>query len=167
MARTLPTELIELVFSSVDGTQRKTLANICLTNKLGYRAATPVLYRRQGFATPHSDQNTCTTRLLLQCRTLLFNRTLVNDVLEIEHARDDQPVLHAVPWSFLDPEKIRHIFNDELQVPSSIRRLFVEGTAVSRRFAEDNTLLLLTLLCPRLQSLRLNCGFHDWGCRTL
>ena len=51
MAAELPTELIELIFSAVDPSDKKTCASICATNKLGQKVVTPLMYRNVGNAT--------------------------------------------------------------------------------------------------------------------
>ena len=100
MAETIPTELIERALTFAAAIDLPTAHAVCLTNKLGRRAGTPILYHTIDIPGIHEDNlvNTRLRRLSLLSRTLLNSRVLAKHVHTIKAYIDDlEGLTYMVP----------------------------------------------------------------------
>lgn len=162
----LPTELIEAIFSSVDDVQ--TLATICTVSKLGKRTATPLLYRSLG-VTIEKCYNTeerewrqeqilrVARSLQLQCRTLLENRELAKNVVELHQYMNGNVSLSHHGMGIVQPEECRQVLSRDINLPRLVVDTIIRGLIGDEPDAETDEayFMLLMSLCPNVTTLRL------------
>ncbi|KAK5124478.1 hypothetical protein LTR85_001695 [Meristemomyces frigidus] len=153
MAAELPTELIEHIFTLANQGDKPTLAAICITNKLGRRAVTPIMYQSVGIAEQQYEPAERTHRLQLLCRTLLENPRLAAIPTGVKHKIDQASHVDCgrLEGSFVSLVERRL---GELNIP---RRVYIPVVDVLEddqfEISEDVYLVLMLLLCTGLQVL--------------
>ena len=125
MAETIPTELIERALAFAASIDLPTARAVCLTNKLGRRAGTPVLYHTIDISGHYQDGlvDVRLRRLSLLSRTLLNSKTLPIHVRCIKVYLDDLEDL-----TYLAPPPPDLV---------ALRKLLKEGLAVSDEQKRD------------------------------
>ncbi|KAK4496286.1 hypothetical protein PRZ48_012266 [Zasmidium cellare] len=164
MAATISTELIESIFEYAAEIDATTAANVCLTNKLGRKIATPVLYRTiriAAFDTNRTNDDPVivwslrSRRLQQLCRTLMDSPGLAKHVRYIDHAVDfGVDDFHADVY---DSAFIRHVWEKTLALNPPVKPAFQATMKLyQHRFESlDMLVFFLLLICSGLESLHL------------
>ena len=157
MTQRLPNELIAHIFSFVDFDDRKTLAALCRSSWALHKIATPLLYEVVGFARSDLRPAERYGRLQLLCKTLLKNPSLARHARMVSHYIDESIRTLGDPMvPMADDEKaqIAHLLRVDMNLPSGILEpIFAQ--VISSRMSEEAFFMLLTLICPNLDTLHL------------
>jgi hypothetical protein len=126
MLQHLPVELIEHIFSSIDPSDKTTLAAVCATGTLGRKVTTPLLYQlielceeRGHHPEAVQAQEKFITKLHLLCRTLLENSQLAGIVQRIKYRIGVETAIYydRIPPKQLKKRAMRRRLQNEMGGP--------------------------------------------------
>ncbi|KAF2720910.1 hypothetical protein K431DRAFT_294796 [Polychaeton citri CBS 116435] len=157
MAQDLPTELIELIFTNVSPSDNVTCAAVSQTNKLGYRAITPLWYQTVGISEEHLRHQHRQRKLHLLVRTLFENPRLAG------YARTIRQDLYSGMGSILPYEEYGsdiplEAFDQKLRIGLGLRTAsgigrFLCELVESEQLCNAWHFFVLMVICPNAEGM--------------